>query len=49
MFIYHSVDTPLASYRIGFGPPARNRKKKKKKRKTIEDGLPQKIEKIAEK
>ena len=27
------VATPLASYRIGFGPPARNRKKEEKYRK----------------
>ena len=34
------VETPLACYRIGFGPPARNRGKN---RKNIGNDLPQKI------
>ena len=36
--IHPTIGTPLASYRLGFGPPARNRK-------NIENGLPQKIRK----
>ena len=40
-----TLATPLASYRIGFGPLAR----KRKNRKNIENGLPQKIGKNSRK